>query len=124
MHAKTNSTITGDDGEKTVSLADWTSANNMGTVDFKNGILTNSDFSYSVNSEATGYYYENNVLVDSVSLPFSVTIPKTNSVGTYKLIGADSIYFPEGGFVTYGNTTTTSNPGGGHYKLNGNSTYS
>ena len=50
----------------------------------------------------------------------TVTIPKTNSAGTYKLIGADSIYFPEGSLVTYGNVSTSSKPGGGHYKLNGN----
>jgi hypothetical protein len=120
MHAKTNSTTTSDDGLKTVSLADWTTVNNMGTIVFKNGILTNSDFSYSVNSKATGYYYQNDILLDSVNIPLTVTIPKTNSTGTYKLVGADSIYFPAGSLVTYGNLTTSSNPGGGHYKLNGN----
>ena len=120
MHAKTNSTITGDDGLKTVSLADWTTINNMGSIVFKNEILTNSDFSYSVNSKATGYYYQNDILLDSVSIPLTVTIPKTNSTGTYKLIGADSIYFPEGSLTTYGNVTTSSKPSGGHYKLNGN----
>jgi len=73
-----------------------------------------------VNSKATGYYYQNDILLDSVSIPLTVTIPKTNSTGTYKLIGADSIYFPEGSLTTYGNVTTSSKPSGGHYKLNGN----
>ena len=120
MHSTTNSTIVSNDGEKTVSLADWTSANNQGTIVFKNGHATNTNFSYSVNSLAKGYYYEDNILVDSMSSPFVITIPTTNSASTYQLIGTDSIYFPKGGFVTIGSNTTSSNAGGGHYKLSGN----
>lgn len=120
IHATTNSTITTDDGEKTITLSDWTSTNNQGTLVFENGQVTNTNFSYSVNSVSKGYYYQDNLLMDSVSSPLVVTIPTTNSVSTYQLIGSDSIYFPKGGFVAIGSTTTTSNPGGGHYKLSGN----
>ena len=120
MHSTTNSTLTSNDGEKVVTLADWTSANNQGTIVFNNGNATNTNFSYSVNSVSKGYYYEDNNLVDSMSSPFAVTIPTTNSVSSYQLIGADSIYFPKGGFVTIGTSTTSSNAGGGHYKMSGN----
>ena len=120
MHSTSNSTITSNDGEKIVTLADWTSANNQGTIVFNNGNATNTNFSYSVNSVSKGYYYEDNILVDSMSSPLVITIPTTNSVSTYQLIGSDSIYFPKGGFATIGTTTTSSNAGGGHYKMSVN----
>ena len=120
MHAKTNSTVTSDDGEKIVSLSEWSSADNKGTIVFNDLVATNTNFSYSVNSTATNNYYEDDKLINSISMPFVVTIPNTNSVSTYQLIGADSIYFPKGGFVSIGSTTSSSNAGGGHYKLNGN----
>ena len=120
MHSTTSSTLTSDDGEKVVSVADWTSANNQGTIVFNSGNATNTNFSYSVNSVSKAYYYEDNILVDSMSSPFVVAIPTSNSVSTYKLIGADSIYFPKGGLVAIGTTTSSSNAGGGHYKMSGN----
>jgi len=120
MHSTTSSTLTSDDGEKVVTLADWLSANNQGTIVFNNGNATNTNFSYSVNSVSKAYYYEDNILVDSMSSPFVVAIPTSNSVSTYKLIGADSIYFPKGGLVAIGTTTSSSNAGGGHYKMSGN----
>lgn len=120
MHSTTSSTVTTDDGEKTVTLADWTSANNQGTLVFNNGQATTTNFSYSVNSVSTGYFYQDNILVDSESAPLVVTIPPSSSVSTYQLIGSDSIYFPKGGLVSMGSTTSASNPGGGHYKFSGN----
>jgi hypothetical protein len=120
MHAKTSNTLTSDDGEKIVSLAEWSSADNKGTIVFKNLVATNTNFSYSVSSTVTYNYYEDNKLITSMTSPFEVTIPNTNSVSTYQLIGADSIYFPQGGLVSIGTTTSSSNAGGGHYKLSGN----
>lgn len=120
MHSTTNSTVTSDDGGKTVTLADWTSNNNQGTLVFNNGQVTTTNFSYSVNSISKGYFYQDNILVDSASAPLVVTIPPTNSISTYQLIGSDSIYFPKGGLVSMGSTTSPSNPGGGHYKFSGN----
>ncbi|MEO6893674.1 MAG: hypothetical protein ABI136_01500 [Ginsengibacter sp.] len=120
MHAKTNSTVTSDDGEKIVSLAEWSSADNTGTIVFNDPVATNTNFSYSVNSTVTNNIYEDNKLINSMSKPFVVIIPNTNSVSSYQLIGADSIYFPKGGFVSIGGTTSSSNAGGGHYKLSGN----
>jgi hypothetical protein len=120
ISAKTNSTIIGNDGEKMVTISDYNSSDNKGTVVFDNGHATSKDLSYSVNSVATGYFYENGILTDSTSLPYSVTVPASNSVSTYKLVGADSIYFSQGGFVSIGSATATSNTGGGHYKISGN----
>lgn len=120
MYATTITVITTDDGKKITSLSDWTSANNQGTIVFDNGKATKTNFSYSMRSAFSGNSYQDNLLLDSVSSPLIVIIPITNSVSTYHLIGSDSIHFPKSGFVTIGSTTTTSNPGGGHYKLNGN----
>jgi hypothetical protein len=119
LTAKTNSTITGDDGEKVVTVTNYSTTNNMGTVVFDNSKVTNTGLSYSVNSIATGYFYEDNVLIDSTSYPFTVSIPATNSVSSYQLIGADSIYFPNGS-ISSGLAGGESIPSGGRYTIAGN----
>jgi len=75
---------------------------------------------YSVASTVKAYTYEDGVLVDSADSPFDFTLPSTNSSGKYKLIGADSIYFPEGSIISLSGSTTQSEPAGGKLSLNGN----
>lgn len=78
--------------------------------------------SYEINSIATGYYYQDNELIDSFSMPFSIKLPAINSAAPYKLIGTDSIYFSQGSFAspltTDGSTQTYAS--GGKYTMSGN----
>lgn len=60
--------------------------------------------------------------IASTSYPFSYTIPASNSAGQYKIVGSDSIYFPQGGLTVNidgtGSYETVGN--GGHFSFSGN----
>ena len=118
--ATTSSTAVVDDGggttEKTVTTSNYTSTNNKGTVAFGGGVMTSKGLSYSVNVDASYVYYINDVEQDAGTFPVSFTLPSTNSTENFKLVGADSIYFPSGGLSSMG----TSGPDGGRYTLSGN----
>ena len=119
--ATTSSTVVVDDGggviEKTVTTSDFTSTDNKGTVAIGGGVMTAKGLSYSVDANASYIYYVNDVEQNSGTEPLSYTIPATNSVASFKLIGTDSIYFPAGGFSSASGTNGAS---GGRYTLSGN----
>jgi len=105
----------------TTTNSAYTSTNNTGTITFSDSDFTSNNIGYLVSSEFTSYNYENGVLIDTVHLPFSITIDSSNAAGTYKLIGSDSIYFPAGGFVSYnGNEPAQAVPSGGKFSISGN----
>ena len=124
LSAQTQSTSTYDffgTEEKGVTFSNYTSTNNTGTVTFNDSIVTAVGLSYEVSTSVKTYSYENGVLTDSAELPFTYTLPATNSAAAYELIGSDSIYFPNGSFVsTAGSGTTTSEASGGRININGN----
>lgn len=117
--SKTNSTITGSDGEKSVTTSDYTTINNGGTFAFDNSKFTATGITYTINSMASAYFYQDNQLIDSVSSPFNFTVPAISSAGSYQLIG-DSIYFPQGVLTTGlgGSGSSQSTASGGIYTLN------
>ena len=119
--AKTNSTISGSLGDKAVTTSDYTTINNGGTVTFSNGILSATGLTYTVDTEAKLSEYQDANLLDSTSYPFTFTLPQSNSSGSYKFVGSDSIYFPQGGITATvdGNGYYQSSAGGGHYSFNG-----
>ena len=121
ISAKTNSTISGSLGDKAVTTSDYTTTNNGGTVTISNGTLTATGLTYTVDTEAKVYEYNGTDLLDSTSFPFTFTLPQSNSSGQYKLIGSDSIYFPQGSITATvdANGNYQSGAGGGHYSFNG-----
>ena len=119
LTAKTNSTITDDEGGKAVSTADYSTSDTHGTIIFDASKLTTTGVSYSVNAISFNYFYQDDELIDSVSFPLVVTIPPISSAGTYKLIGADSIYISAGLVPTAGSGTTVLEGSGGRYKMDG-----
>jgi hypothetical protein len=115
LTAKTNATLTASDGEKMVTLSDYTSINNAGTIVIDSSHFSATGFSYEINSMARSSFYQDNQFVDSFSAPFQVKIPSFNATSSYKLIGADSIYFQNGSL-----TSGISGTNGGRYTLSGN----
>jgi len=105
---------------KTITNSNYVSTNNTGTITFGDSTFNSTGISYYVSSELAGYDYQNNILIDSTQMPFSITVDSSNSSGTYKLIGNDSIYFPTGSFISFSGSTTQSEPGGGKISINGN----
>ena len=120
--AQTQSSIAGNLGDKIVTLSDYTTTNNGGTLTFANNTVTVTGLTYSVNTQAEFYEYYNNSLLDSASYPFNFTLPASNSTAQYQLVGTDSIYFPNGGITTIsdGSGTYQGKAGGGRYSINGN----
>jgi hypothetical protein len=102
---------------KTITYSGYDTKDNQGTLKFTSNKAENINWSYSVDDFAYGYFYENNVLVDSLQFPLVVVTPTSNTNTTYRLIGADSIYYEAGGTVTVGGQTTTSGAGGARYKI-------
>ena len=121
VSASTNSTLTDTYGNNVVTTSDYTTINNGGTVVFNNGSLTATGLTYTVDAQAKTIYYEDGQILDSSSYPFTFTLPSSNSVGQYKIISSDSIYFPQGGLTAPvdGSNSYQGTAGGGQYKLSG-----
>lgn len=102
MQAHTNATIELADGidiVKTVTISDYITKNNVGTVTIDGGKFTTTGMGYSIDTTIKGYYYLNGVLDEEIEMPFQFSIPPLNSVAPYKLVGTDSLVFT-GGIVS------------------------
>jgi len=67
MFSKTESIVELNDGVdvlKTVSLSEFNSLQNTGTVKIDGSKMTSTGFGYQVDTLATGLIYENNILID------------------------------------------------------------
>ena len=123
MHSKTESIVELTDGVdllKTITLSEYNSTNNTGTLDIDATKMTSTNFGYQVDTVASGFIYENNVLIDTVSAPFSFILPPSNSVSPYTKVSADSIYFTGGQFVNMTGTAPLNKPTGVKLKFQGN----
>lgn len=108
-------------GEKAAIVNDFTTINNEGTIRFTNSDMVTTGLSYEANSVGSYYMYDGADIVDSFDVPNVWQIPPMNLTAPYELIGADSIYFPQGSFSSgTGGAQQTGRPGGGRYSFNGN----
>lgn len=78
---------------KTITYSDYDTKDHQGTMKITKTTMESTNWGYSVDDVAIGYYYEDNVLIDSVELPLVISFPPANFTSTYKLIGADSIAY-------------------------------
>lgn len=108
-------------GEKAVTTTEYTTTDNAGTIVIQSGIMTATDLTYSIDTRAKYEYYVNGVLDDTLSVPFQFTLPAISSASTYKIIGEDSIYFPNSTILS-GMDPSTMHGGasGGRFAINGN----
>jgi hypothetical protein len=83
-----------------ISTSDFTTTSAGGTITFSGGNATSTNITYSVSTTVFAQSYEDNVLVDTLTAPFDVTVPSSSSVDKYQIVGADSVIFPAGGFVS------------------------
>ncbi|MRG44155.1 hypothetical protein GFS24_03470 [Chitinophaga sp. SYP-B3965] len=107
MQAHTNGTLEAVDGAesvKTVTISDYITKNNVGTVVIDAGKFTTTGMGYSIDTTIKGFYYYNGILDEEIEMPFQFSIPPLNSIAPYRLLGADSLIFT-GGIVSI--------PGGG-----------
>ncbi len=108
----------GGDVKKSVTVSDYTSSENKGTVTISAGTMTSKNVSYKVASQFDYIYYVNDVKDDNASgsQELDFEIPAFSSAATFKTVGADSLVFT-GGASTFGATGAS---GGGRYSISGN----
>ena len=85
---------------KDITTSSYTSTNGAGSVTFSGGNAVSKNIAYSVSTTAYDQSYQDNVLVDTFSMPFDFSIQPTSSTTTYKIIGTDSVSFPGGNIVS------------------------
>jgi hypothetical protein len=119
MYSKTEAIVelrSGADVLKTITRSEYNTINNTGTVQIDSSKMTSNNFGYEVNTMAKGLVYENNVQIDSVSVPFAFVLPPSSGVSPYTKVSADSITFGAGQFMSMGAATPLNQPTG--VKLN------
>ena len=84
---------------KTLAFMDYITTNNHGTVTIDDSMIHTMDITYTVSSTIKTYTYVDGVLIDSNETSINMAFPETESIAPYKVIGADSIFFPKGGFT-------------------------
>jgi len=125
MDANTTSIAESSQGaqtQKIVTNSSYTTQNNAGTVTIDASTMKTNNLSYSVNTTAKSYIYQNNVLTDSLETPLNFTAPSSSGGVMYKYVSSDSIYF-DGGTLFMNGVTQNTTPGGARIKLNGDTLY-
>ena len=119
VEAKTSSTnevTLGGELIKTVTESNYVTENSKGTVTFDASKMTSKDVSYDINTISKITTYENGVLLDTLSLPMSVSVPASSGAASFIRIGSDSLYF-QSGSLFMGGTTQDTQAGGAKIKL-------
>jgi hypothetical protein len=104
---------------KSVTVSDYTTINNAGTIVFTSDNFTTTGLTYEVSTTLYGAEYQDGLFLDSLSSPFDYVIPVSGSSVPYKAVGVDSLYFPAGG-IAY---TATNPVGVGQQPTGGGSRY-
>jgi hypothetical protein len=119
MSATTNTTAEATqsgESDKSVTTSSYTTENNTGTMTIDASTMTSNNISYTVNTTAKAYMYQNNVLIDSLEVPFNFTAPPSSGSVNYRFVTSDSIYSDQGSLFMNGVTQNTI-PSGARIKL-------
>jgi len=85
---------------KTVTVSNYTTANNYGQLNVTSTMMNSIGLTYTITDTAIGYNYQNGAFVDSTISIQNAAVPATNTNSSYVLVGSDSVYFPAGSFNT------------------------
>lgn len=107
---------------RTVTLSDYTTENNTGTITFTDQNMSYDNLSYSINTRARATMYQDGVLVDTFSMPMLATIPPTKGQANITKVGSDSLTFQNGSFMMNG-VSQTANSGGAKLRRDGDKLY-
>jgi hypothetical protein len=95
-HTRTTVTVTdGGDQLKSVTVSDYITKNNKGTITFTSNQFSYAGLSYDIDTVLNVKSYENNVLVDDSDLPFVMSYPVSTASTAYVRNNADSLTFPD-----------------------------
>lgn len=108
---------------KTITYTNYKTTDNTGTVSFTKDSASTSNLGYTASTNAMSYVYENNVLTDSIEMPFDEVVPPTSSITKYDVFGKDSIYMHQGLMSGLSTGTTATYPSGGRYSFKGDTLF-
>jgi hypothetical protein len=94
MVAHTKSTVTVNTAGselKTITVSDYVTENNIGTVKITSNQFISTNLGYSIDTIMNTKTYIDNVLFDDSDFPFVVSTPPTSSTSAYVRVSADSI---------------------------------
>ena len=106
---------------KVVNLLVFRTIDNVGNLTFTSDSLNAVGVGYTIDTTYTTYTYTGFAIDTSVS-PLMTTANPTTTTASYKLIGSDSIYFPNGSPFSL-NIDSIQPPiqiNGAHFKISGN----
>jgi hypothetical protein len=122
LTANTESDVEVSDGisvERALTVTDYKTMNNKGTITFDATKMTSSGLGYDINDTAFSYLYSDGVLIDSIDFPFQFSIPSSSGQTNYKVVGSDSLYFESGSFSVPGTDPQASQASGARYRIDG-----
>ena len=125
LSASTTSTVIVTDGvteDKTVTKSNYTTKNNAGTMTITDSKIISTGLSYSIDTIAHSYMYEDGVLLDDFEFPFQFDAPSSSATTDYVWVTSDSIYCPNGTMFTDG-VTANSGPSGARILQQGDKLY-
>ncbi|PSL45313.1 hypothetical protein CLV51_10415 [Chitinophaga niastensis] len=97
VYTKSIITTSGAGGpDKTITISDYETINNAGTITFNNGKAITEGLTYEVNTILKAEAFMGGISTGPMQMPFAFTLPPMGSSATYKLIGSDSLYFDQG----------------------------
>jgi hypothetical protein len=117
-----NEITDGSDVLKVITVTDYRSQNNAGTVKLDPTTITLTDITYSIDTTFKVYNYLNGALTDSLESPLQITVPSSSYSSSFNRISNDSLYFPSG-FITLNNTPLPSTGAGVKLHTAGNLLY-
>jgi hypothetical protein len=86
---------------KSIYSADFTTINNSGTIKFDGTTATLTDLATSVNATMKITSTFAGVTSPAITQPLTEDQPAASSTVTYKKVGTDSLYCPNGGFMNF-----------------------
>lgn len=98
-------------GDSALSFANYITQNNAGTIDFTIDSMAVNSLAYTVNTTVLTYFLYYGIPYDTVTAPLTASVPPTSMKVAYKLVNQDSLYFPNGGLLPSGITSTSSGQG-------------
>lgn len=98
LQAKTEmSQKVGGETVKTVSEVEYTSSDNTGMVLIEGTNISSSGFGYKIHTVVTGQTFINDVADGpAMTMDFEYTMPKSNSSGSFRYAGTDSLVIEKG----------------------------
>ena len=110
----------GGDDYKDVTVSDYTTTNNGGTIAFTGSVANTTGITYEASFIAVDSSYMDGQLIGTFSAPYDLTIPASSGSSKYQQIGSDSLYFPAGGAFTVGTSGgTQTTPVGSRFTIHG-----